>query len=178
MPRLKTVAPEDAQGRLRKMYSGLQEKNGKVFNIFQGMANSPPALQAYLSMSDALSQGELLAQDREAVYLAVSQANECRYCVSAHTQVAKQAGISDSEIKAARNFESESSEHQALLAFVRRVMETKGFVDDADVDKVHNAGYSDAQIAEAVGYIALATFSNYFNHVHDTPLDFPQAPGT
>ena len=65
---------------------------------------------------------------------------------------------------------------RALLAFVRRVMETKGVVSDADVAAVRAAGYTDGQIAESIAYIGLATYSNYFNHVYGTPLDLPQAP--
>ncbi|MEX1028019.1 MAG: carboxymuconolactone decarboxylase family protein, partial [Candidatus Paceibacterota bacterium] len=57
-----------------------------------------------------------------------------------------------------------------------KVIATKGFVKDDDIDTVRGAGYSDGQIAESIGYIGLATFSNLFNHVHDTPLDFPPAP--
>jgi alkylhydroperoxidase family enzyme len=56
------------------------------------------------------------------------------------------------------------------------VMETKGNVSDADIAAVRSAGYTDGQIAESIAYIGLATYSNYFNHVFDTPLDFPQAP--
>ena len=62
------------------------------------------------------------------------------------------------------------------VAFVRRVIDTKGFVQESDLAAVKQAGYTDGQIAETVGYIALATYSNFFNHVYDTPLDFPQVP--
>jgi AhpD family alkylhydroperoxidase len=114
--------------------------------------------------------------NREAVYLAVSQNNGCNYCVSAHTMLAKRAGMSDEQILAIRKFQPQSDKLRALVKFVLRVMETKGFVDDADVAAVRKAGYSDGQIAESVAYIGLATYSNLFNHVFNTPLDFPEAP--
>ncbi|WP_372725350.1 carboxymuconolactone decarboxylase family protein [Novipirellula sp.] len=63
----------------------------------------------------------------------------------------------------------------ALLEFVRRVIASRGFVSDDELNEVRAAGYSDGQIAEAVGYIGLATYSNLFNHVNDTALDFPAA---
>ena len=34
---------------------------------------------------------------------------------------------------------------------------------------------SDGQIAETIAYIGLATYSNLFNHVYGTELDFPAA---
>jgi len=175
MPRLSVVQPELATGPLKQIYDDVVAKMGQVVNIFQGMANSPAALKAYLSMSAALAEGELSPEDREVVYLAVSENNGCHYCVSAHSMLAKQAGLSDDETLAARNFQSQDEKRAALLDFVRKVIATKGFVTDDDIDAVRGAGYSDGQIAESIGYIGLATFSNLFNHVHDTPLDFPPA---
>ncbi|QDV82195.1 carboxymuconolactone decarboxylase family protein [Planctomycetes bacterium TBK1r] len=176
MPRLNVVTPNQATGPLKETYDSVTKKMGKVVNIFQGMANSPAALNAYLSMSAALAEGELSPQDRELVYLAVSESNGCNYCVSAHTMIATtQAGLSESDTLAARRFESTDNKRAALLEFVSKVIATKGFVSDEDLVKVRDAGYTDGQIAEAIGYIGLATFSNLFNHVHDTPLDFPPA---
>ena len=37
-------------------------------------------------------------------------------------------------------------------------------------------GYGDAEITEVVAVVALMTFSNYFNHVADTEVDFPAVP--
>ncbi|QDU96470.1 carboxymuconolactone decarboxylase family protein [Lignipirellula cremea] len=139
------------------------------------MGNSPAALNAYLAMSGALAEGDLKPADREAVYLAVSVGNGCQYCVSAHTVIAKKAGLLEEETLAVRRFESPDAKRAALLEFVRKVIAAKGFVADAEIEAVRTAGYSSGQIAEAVGYIGLATFSNLFNHVNDTELDFPAA---
>jgi uncharacterized peroxidase-related enzyme len=177
MPRLNVVDPDQATGKSKEIFDGLKKKMGRVVNIFKGMGNSPAALQAYLSMSGALAEGQLAPEDREAVYLAVSQKNGCQYCVSAHTVIAKKAGMSDDQILAIRRGQPQADKQRALVRFVLRVMETRGFVDDADLAAVKKAGYSDGQIAEAVAYIGLATYSNLFNHVFSTPLDFPEAPG-
>lgn len=84
--------------------------------------------------------------------------------------------MTDPTVLAARRFQSTDSRQQALLAFVRKVIDTKGYVTDGDLAAVRDSGYSDGQIVESIGYIALATFSNFFNHVHDTQVDFPPAP--
>lgn len=176
MPRLNVVKPDEATGPVKEIYEDLTKKMGKVVNIFQGMGNSAAALKAYLSMAGALAEGELSAEDREAVYLGVSQKNGCNYCVSAHTMIAKKVGLNDEQILNIRQFSPESPKHKALLQFVTRVMETNGFVDDSEIAAVRDAGYSDGQIAEAVAFIGLATYSNLFNHVYDTELDFPPVP--
>ncbi len=176
MPRLNVVEPSQATGKTKEIFDGLNRKMGKVINIFQGMGNSPAALQAYLGMSSALAEGELSPKDREVVYLTVSQQNGCDYCVAAHTTIAKRIGFTDEQVLAVRKFEPETENHRALAAFVRRVIETKGHVADADIAAVRGVGYTDGQIAEAIAYIGLATYSNFFNHVYGTDLDFPPAP--
>ena len=41
---------------------------------------------------------------------------------------------------------------------------------------VKAAGYTDTQITEALLVTAQTVFTNLFNRVHQTPLDFPAAP--
>jgi hypothetical protein len=41
---------------------------------------------------------------------------------------------------------------------------------------VKAAGYSDAQITESLLTVAQTVFTNLFNRVHQTTLDFPLAP--
>jgi len=176
MPRLNQVDPSTATGETKEIFDQLTSKMGKVVNIFQGMGNSPAALKAYLSASEALAGGELSTEDREAVYLAVSQQNGCNYCVAAHNMIAKGGGIAEDQIQKFRSFQADSPKVQALLTFVDQVKKENGFVADDQLQAVKDAGYTDGQIAEAVAYIGLATYSNLFNHVFDTPLDFPAAP--
>ena len=176
MPRLNQVTPESAEGATKEIYDDLTSKMGKVINIFQGMGNSSAALKAYLAMSGALKQGDLSPEDREVIYLAISELNGCQYCVAAHTKIAGGAGMSEEQILGARKWEPVEEKHQALLKFTKRVIETKGFVEDSEVEAVRAAGYSDGQIAETIAYIGLATYSNLFNHVYGTELDFPAVP--
>lgn len=176
MPRLTVVEPDHATDDVKEIYDDLEAKMGKVINIFKGMGNSSAALNAYLSMSGALKQGHLSPDDREVIYLAISELNGCHYCVSAHTMISQKNGMDDGQILAARRWEAEDPAHQALLTFVRLVIEKKGFVSDEELGAVRDAGYSDGQIAEAIAFIGLATYSNLFNHVFGTTLDFPEAP--
>ena len=38
------------------------------------------------------------------------------------------------------------------------------------------AGFSEGEVAEIVANVALNIFTNYFNHVAETEVDFPTAP--
>ena len=52
----------------------------------------------------------------------------------------------------------------------------RGIVSDQEVAKVRAAGFSDGDIAELVANVAVNVFTNYFNHVARTDVDFPQVP--
>lgn len=66
--------------------------------------------------------------------------------------------------------------HAALVAFTLKIIDTKGFVSDGDLEDFKQAGFTNAHAAEISVIIAQITLSNYFNHINDTELDLPAAP--
>ena len=61
-----------------------------------------------------------------------------------------------------------------LHRFAKSVVTKRGVVEDADITAVRDAGYGNAEIAEVVAHVALNTFTNYFNSVAGTIIDFPK----
>ena len=175
MSRLTQIAPETATGKARELLAGVKSKLGLVPNLMRALANSPAALNAYLLFSEALTGGSLSAKSREQIALAVGQANECDYCLSAHTALGKMAGLTPDQILDCRRGTADDARTNALLHFSRKLVETRGQVSDYDVHKMRRAGFTDGEIAEAVAGVALNIFTNYFNHVADPDIDFPRA---
>jgi alkylhydroperoxidase family enzyme len=62
----------------------------------------------------------------------------------------------------------------AMLRFARTVVDTRGKVGDADIAVLRGAGVSDAELAEIVAITALNVFTNLFNNVAGTDVDFPR----
>lgn len=174
MPRLHVVDPAHATGRTKEIFDG--PLKGKHLNIFKGMANSPAALDAYLGMAGALNKTALTGAEREAIQLAIGQANNCSYCVAAHTAIGKSLGLTEGQTIEARRGRLADPKLNALVRFALALHEKKGFVSDKDLAEVRAAGYTDGHIAEAVAVYALALYTNYFNHVNDTAVDFPAPP--
>ena len=176
MARLNEVTLDNADGKAKQALEDVNKAFGAVPNIFKGMANSPAAVQAFLAMDRRLAGGSLTEPERHVVYLAVSQANGCDYCLAAHTLLGKNAGLSDEAMLAVRRGNAADPKHAALAAFARAVVDTKGFVSDDALDAFRAAGYNDTAVVEVVAVVAEATFTNLFNHVNGTELDFPAAP--
>ncbi|MEN0021256.1 MAG: carboxymuconolactone decarboxylase family protein, partial [Planctomycetota bacterium] len=96
------------------------------------------------------------------------------YCASAHTVLGSQAGVSAGEAEINIEGRSEDPKTQAALQFARAVAISRGHIEDAAFDAVRAAGFTDGEIAEIVGHVALNTFTNIFNSVADTEVDFPR----
>jgi hypothetical protein len=47
---------------------------------------------------------------------------------------------------------------------------------NAEVEQLRRTGYTDGEVGEIVANVALNLFTNDFNHVAATELDFPAAP--
>lgn len=174
--RLTDIDPAVAEGKAQALLASVKAKLGTVPNMMRVMAHSPALLEGYLTFSSALAKGLLRPGVREQLALAVSQANGCEYCVSAHSLLAKRAGVSASEVDSARQGESTDDKTQAVLRLALNILDRRGDVSDDEFAEARNAGLTDAEIAEVVGHVALSTLTNYFNEFAKTDLDFPRVP--
>ncbi len=171
MPRFNPVqAPSDRQ---QALFTTIKANLGGLPNIFQYMGRSPALLEGYLGLSKALAGGRLTGAEREAVALAIAGRNGCDYCAAAHTAVARGFKVAADELTANLAGASADSRKRALLRFALALQSAVGRVDDSEVAAVRAAGYDDEQILEVVGLVALNLLTNSFNHLVDTPLDFP-----
>ncbi|HJZ54384.1 MAG TPA: carboxymuconolactone decarboxylase family protein [Gemmataceae bacterium] len=175
MSRINQLNPETATGRAKELLGAVKSKLGLVPNMTRAMATAPAVLDGYLQFSGALAKGTLPAKVREQIALAVSQANGCDYCLSAHSAVGKMVGLTADQIRDSRFGTAVDPKTDALIRFARKVVKTRGRVPDADLDDVREAGFDDGVIAEVVAHVALNVFTNYFNEVAETDIDFPKA---
>jgi uncharacterized peroxidase-related enzyme len=176
MSRIHPINPETATGRAKSLLDTVKIKLGLVPNMARAMANAPAVLDGYLQLSGALANGTLPAKVREQLALAVAQVNECDYCVAAHSAIGKSLGLTADQIRDSRLGTAVDPKTDALINFARKVLDARGRVSDTDVREVRQAGFDDGAIAEVVANVALHVFTNYFNQVAETDLDFPRVP--
>ena len=176
MPRINPVHAETADPKTAELLVGVKKKLGMVPNLISTMAQSTAVANAYLGFSGALAGGTLPAKLREQISLTVGQANNCDYCLAAHCTLGKMAGLNPTELQPARHATAADQKANAALVFANTLVKERGRVSDADLEQVRHAGYSDGEINEIVANVALNIFTNYFNHVAGTEIDFPAAP--
>jgi uncharacterized peroxidase-related enzyme len=178
MNRLYTQPATEATGPAAQLYAAIKSAIGMVPNTYVGIgSNSPAALEAGLHLDAVLKKSSLSGQEIEAIKLAASQVAECDYCLAAHTAISKLHGLTPEAIVALRHGKASGNlKLDALAAFTRILVNGKGSVPNEALQAVRQAGYTDAQIVDTTLAISSITFTNLFNRINNTQLDFPPAP--
>ncbi|ALU87415.1 carboxymuconolactone decarboxylase family protein [Herbaspirillum rubrisubalbicans] len=177
MSRLNTTPVSQASGQAAQLFAAIKSAIGMVPNAYAGIGSlSPVALESALQLDGALRKSSLSAKEIEAIKLAVSQRAGCDYCLAAHALMGKKVGLSAQAIDGVRHGQASGDDKLDVLAdFVRQLVGTSGTVEASVVERVR-AVYSDAQIVDTLLAVTAITFTNLFNRVNDTVLDFPPAP--
>ncbi|MCX5785254.1 MAG: carboxymuconolactone decarboxylase family protein [Elusimicrobia bacterium] len=174
MQRIEKMDLAKAEGRVKEQLDSVKAKVGRIPNIYATMATAPAVLEMYLSQGAALARASLGSQLRERLAITTGAANGCEYCVSAHTAIGRNFKISDAELALALKGESADPKTAAALKFARLLLENRGRVSDAELTALLAAGYTGAQALEIVAMVAANIFTNYFNLVAGTEVDFPR----
>ncbi|WP_323120425.1 carboxymuconolactone decarboxylase family protein [Burkholderia alba] len=177
MSRLTTLNPADATGAAADVFAKIRKAIGKVPNAYATIGtHNPDALAAMLAVDAVVAAGSLSKAEIETVRLAVSEAAGCDYCVAAHTLAGKFAGLAPDTMKQIRHGEATGdAKRDALVRFVRTLVQTRGTVPADALDAFRAAGYGERQVIDVALTITAITFTNLVNRTNDTDLDFPAA---
>jgi uncharacterized peroxidase-related enzyme len=175
MSRLPIIDPEKSTGKAHELLTGVQKKLGLIPNMARVMVNSPAVLEAYIGFSRALDRGSLNGKIRQRIALGTAEANQCDYCLAAHSAIGKVVGLNEAEILESRRAQAADAKAAAALHFSRVLIEKRGAVTEADVDAARKGGLTNGEIAEVVALTALNIFTNYFNTAFQVDVDFPAA---
>ena len=174
MSRLSVPNLEYAAGASGQIYAQIKKAIGNVPNTFAAIAaHGPAALKSVLAADAVLAAGSLTKRDQEVIKLVISAAGGCDYCVAAHNYLAKLAGVKPEELKRIRDGQPTGDAKRDTLVGFRKLAQSSGTVSDEDFAAIKAAGYSDAQLVEISLAFATTVFTNVFNRVNDTEIDFP-----
>ena len=163
MHTIPSVSTTGTSAHGKRLLDAVTAEYGFASNMITAMAQCPPALEGYLHLNCALAAGDLASKLRVQIALAVAQTNECEYSLAQHSALARQLGMGEDEILASREARG------VVLSFVRDLVRRPGNCDAADLLR---AGYTDPEIVEIVGNVALNVYENYFNFAARPRLDF------
>jgi uncharacterized peroxidase-related enzyme len=109
---------------VKVVFDDIRRVRGSVFvnNFWRALANDATTLKRTWESLKAIMGGEgpLDPLTRELIYIAVSTANGCSYCIHSHTAAAKQKGMTEAQ-------------HMHLLAIIGMASETNNLVTGMQV---------------------------------------------
>jgi uncharacterized peroxidase-related enzyme len=174
MSRIAIIENNTANAEQKTLLDAIHAQLGSVPNFLKVFANSPVALRAFLGLHGVANAGTLDALTRERIALALAQQNGCEYCVSAHTAIGRNTGLSAEEIAAARAGTSEDPQAAVAVKFARSLMENRGEVGALELAEVRSAGYSDSDIVEIITHVGLNFLTNVLGKASRVDIDFPK----
>jgi AhpD family alkylhydroperoxidase len=114
---------EDASAEVRAVYDDIRatRKTDFINNFWKALAHNPAQLKrTWESAKDVMAPGAIDALTKEFVYIAVSVANACEYCIHSHTAAARAKGMTEAQ-------------HAELLAVIGMAHHTNGLVSTMQV---------------------------------------------
>jgi AhpD family alkylhydroperoxidase len=163
---------ETAPATSKPILEAVKKGFGFVPNLQANMAESPELLAGYSALWDLFAKTSLSTTEQQVVYLSVNYENECHYCMAGHTMLAKMQKIDPAIVNAIRDGGViPDARLEALHVFTTKVVASRGFATDADIDTFLAAGFTRRNVLEVVLGVGTKTLSNYTNHIVHTELD-------
>lgn len=117
--KLLTNAEAEANPAVKAVFDDIRatRKTDFINNFWRGLANDPVTLKRTWESLKAVMTGETALSPvvQEMIYIAVSTANACTYCVHSHTAAARAKGMTDAQ-------------HAELLAIIGLAAQTNHLV--------------------------------------------------
>jgi AhpD family alkylhydroperoxidase len=173
MSRLTTHALDSAPDSSRPFLEAAKAKNGYVPNLLGVLANAPAAIEAYVKVTEINGRSSFSLAERETVQITAAVNHGCAFCVAGHTAICYRQGHLDPGLVNALRSQStlDDPKLEALAAFTREVIRTRGNVDDETLRVFYASGYGQQQALEVVLGVSLATLCNFANSLGRTELN-------
>ena len=125
------ISDDDASTEVLAVFDDIRRIRGTDFinNFWRALAHDPALLKStWDRLKTVMGPGALDPLVKEMLYVAVSVANGCEYCIHSHTAAAKAKGMSDTQ-------------YGEMLSVIGMAMQTNGLVTamQVEVDEVFKA---------------------------------------
>ena len=124
MSTVSLIEYEDASPEVRAVYDDIREvrQTNSINNFWKGLAHNPALLRStWEQIKTVMAPGTLDPLTKEMIYVAVSVANSCEYCIHSHTAAARAKGMTEEQ-------------YGELLAVIGLANHTNGLVSALQIE--------------------------------------------
>ncbi len=166
MAYIKLCKYEEMLPEIKERAKPILEKSGQLGEIFELLALDKDLYFA----TDMMVQNFLLKETllpystKERIALLVSLENNCTMCVDVHKNIAKMLGMTEAQVEETLkgiDVLDVDEKEKSLLRLALKAADKENYkTTQEDIDRVTAAGWSEAEILEAV---RIAAYFNYIN---------------
>jgi alkylhydroperoxidase family enzyme len=161
-------APEASRPSLREV----QARFGAIPNLAAAMALSPVLIKAFVPIFDQVHGGTFTEQQIQTVLLTDAVTNASSWAVALHTALGLKAGVDAADVAAIRAGRLPSDKKLAALStLARTLIEKRGRLDDQDIERFIDVGFTKELLLEVITIVAASTITNYTGSVTKPPLE-------
>ena len=170
-----STAPSESKQLLEKV----KVSSGMIPGLYAVLAESPEALKAYVELGKIFGQSSLSDEEKTVVWQTINVEHECKFCVPAHTLVAKLMKVDEAITNALRDKTLLPNEKlEKLREFTLILVRNRGKASEEEVSAFIEAGFTRKNILEVIVGISQKVLSNYTNYIARTPLNKEFQPFT
>jgi uncharacterized peroxidase-related enzyme len=168
---IKVIHPTQAEGKLKQIYAKVSGPGGQVDHVLQVHSLRPHTLEGHMCLYKTVlhdTRNRLPHWYAESIGVLVSRLNQCEYCDRHHSaglkrllrREAKDFDAYDRALSQARPGAPFTEREQAGLAYARKLTHTPGAIEQADIDFLRQAGFSDGEILEVNQVTSYFAYAN------------------
>lgn len=161
------LPPADLSEAMKAYFEKCDEKIGFVPNVLRTYAHDNAKLEAFAAFYNdlMLASSGLSKLEREMIAVVVSSQNRCYYCLTAHGAAVRQlSGDPVLGEMMVMNYRAADLEprHRAMLDFAVKLTDAPWLIEEADREKLRQAGFGERDIWDIA---AVASFFNMSNRM-------------
>ena len=150
---------------VKALWAAPLEKLGFVPNVLRAYAIRPRHLQLWNAFYDDLMCGEsgLTRAQREMIAVVVSTINRCHYCIVSHSAALRKLTgdpLLVEQLRTNHAYARVDPRERAMLDFAVKLTERSSACTEADVEALHEAGWTDEDIMDIAEVAAMFNFTN------------------
>jgi len=168
--RVPLIDEDAATGRTAELYDLVKQATGlpvRAGHVPARLDPSGPARALIGGFGGAFGGGVLTRETKEIISAWTSKLNSCPYCVGTHNYFLRMFGGTEELVEAIKTATSSDDlpvddRTKQLLRLVTKVTQAAYKITDDDWDAAERAGWTNAELLEAVFVAALFSFINRF----------------
>lgn len=157
---ISTIAVDEAEGDVRKMYESQEENQGYVPNYAKLFSHRPKVFDGWVALNSSVRANFDLRR-YELVTIAAARGLQSTYCMVAHSNVLLQNDVPAEQVEAiARDYTQAklSPDEVAMMAFAEKVARDASSISPEDVQGLRNHGLNDTEIFDIASAAAMRCF--------------------